>query len=516
MMLNPTIKLILTTIIAIVCFTKGSCQTETDSLIRNNNEVLKGSIFDANDKSSLPYTNIILLSKNKGVISNEVGHFSINISNCLETDTIRISYIGYQIQDLTIKDLKDSSVIYLSEDNLMLNNITLFGNTIDPESIVKKVLENKNKNYGETNSKKQIFLRNRYANHMNELNFSCKKSSFSNLDKELIEVLEQEIPKHTISYRDFLGDVYLLHEEDSVALKIKPIKIIELEEKSDLTKLGELENTFKEVFNNINENEYWKIKSGIVGGKVHLDENSVSIGSQTEKTDSLKNNNHKDPFRSEKWRITNLARFASFEDEKKWDFLYNTNKYQFALSGATFANGEEVYIIDFQPNKKGTFIGRMYVAMETYALIRIDYKYDTGKTGMDMQLFGIGYTENKFNASMYFEKKENQYQLKYCSKIESSIFSFNRSIALQKKRERFLFDKKLKEIKIGVSLIGDHESSIEMLVIEEDPINQFQFNDFKEKESVDIIYVEQFNEDLWKGYSIIEPTKQMKDYKKIN
>ena len=181
MMLNPIIKLILTSIIAILCFTKGSSQTETDSIITknyNSNEVLKGSIFDANDKSSLPYANIILLSKNKGVISNEVGHFSINISNCLETDTIRISYIGYQIQDLTIKDLKDSSVIYLSEDNLMLNNITLFGNTIDPESIVKKVLENKNKNYGETNSKKQIFLRNRYANHMNELNFSCKKVVF--------------------------------------------------------------------------------------------------------------------------------------------------------------------------------------------------------------------------------------------------------------------------------------------------------------------------------------------------
>ena len=249
MMLNPTIKLILTSIIAIVCFTKGSCQTETDSIITknyNSNEVLKGSIFDANDKSSLPYANIILLSKNKGVISNEVGHFSINISNCLETDTLRISYIGYQTQDLTIKDLKDSSVIHLKEDNLMLNNITLFGNVLDPESIVKKVLENKNNNYGETNSKKQIFLRNRYTNHMNELNFRCKKSNFSNLDKELIEVLEQEIPKHTISYRDFLGDVYLLQEEDSAALKINPIKIIELEEKSDLTKLGELEKTFKE------------------------------------------------------------------------------------------------------------------------------------------------------------------------------------------------------------------------------------------------------------------------------
>ena len=55
-----------------------------------------------------------------------------------------------------------------------------------------------------------------------------------------------------------------------------------------------------------------------------------------------------------------------------------------------------------------------------------------------------------------------------------------------------------------------------MLVIEEGSINQNQFNNFKEKERVDIIYVDQFNEDLWKGYSIIEPTKQMKEYKKIN
>jgi len=324
MILNPLTKLILTAIVVIVCITKVSCQTETDSLIAkkiNSNEVLKGTIFNANDKSSLPYANIILLRKKKGVISNEFGHFSINISNCLETDTLRISYLGFQTQDLTIKDLRESSVIHLKEDNLMLDNITLFGNLLDPESIVKKVLENKNINYGKTNSKKQIFLRNRYTNHINKLNFRYNKSNFSNLDKELIEVLEKEIPKHTISYRDFLGDVYLLHEEDSVALKINPIKIIELEEKSDLTELIELENTFKEVFNNLNENEYWKIKSGIIGSKVHVDENSVSFGSEKEKTDSLTTNNPKDPFRSEKWRITNLDKFASFENEKKWAML---------------------------------------------------------------------------------------------------------------------------------------------------------------------------------------------------
>ena len=56
---------------------------------------------------------------------------------------------------------------------------------------------------------------------------------------------------------------------------------------------------------------------------------------------------------------------------------------------------------------------------------------------MDMQLFGIGYTENKFNASMYFEKKENQYQLKYCSKIESSIIVLIEVLHYKRKENAF-------------------------------------------------------------------------------
>lgn len=55
-----------------------------------------------------------------------------------------------------------------------------------------------------------------------------------------------------------------------------------------------------------------------------------------------------------------------------------------------------------------------------------------------------------------------------------------------------------------------------MLVLKEEKISQKQFSDFKEKDNIETIYVNQFDEKLWKGYSIIEPTKQMKDYKKMN
>ena len=94
--------------------------------------------------------------------------------------------------------------------------------------------------------------------------------------------------------------------------------------------------------------------------------------------------------------------------------------------------------------------------------------------------------------------------------------SIERPIALQKKKKRFLFDKKIKETKIGIELISRVESSYELLVLDESEISLMEFQEFKPNKNIKIIHVDQFNEDLWKGYSIIEPTKQMKNYKKIH
>ena len=53
-----------------------------------------------------------------------------------------------------------------------------------------------------------------------------------------------------------------------------------------------------------------------------------------------------------------------------------------------------------------------------------------------------------------------------------------------------------------------------MLVLDQKIISEKQFNDFRQKEYMKTVYVDQFDDALWKGYSIIEPTKQMREYKK--
>ncbi len=200
-------------------------------------------------------------------------------------------------------------------------------------------------------------------------------------------------------------------------------------------------------------------------------------------------------------------------DKDQWEFLHKTGRYEYMLAGGTRVNGEDVYIIDFEPTS-GKFIGRMFISINTYALIRADYEYATGKRGTNIHLLGIGYTENQFSGSIYFEKKDTHYNLKYFSYKKGAYASFDRNLALMKKRKRKLFDKKLKEIKIGVDMSLNLEESIEYLVLDEQEISNKQFAGFEQKKYMEVIYVDQFDDSLWRGFSIIEPTQQMKEYKK--
>lgn len=496
-----------------------------------HSEILKTLILDAKNQTPLPYANVYLLDKKKGLISNEEGYFSINTSKFRGTDTLRISYMGYQAKEITIKELKTFPIISLNEEDLMLNDITLFGNTPDPKLIVKKVLENKYQNYPRTTSKKKLFIREKEFTDLNQLNLDFKKSSFIHLNNDLVKFIEKNVVRKSVSFTDFMGDIYLSNIDriDSLILKVDPIKIIELKEESELKdiikkeKLDDatekfMENIKKALSNNRND-EYWKVKTGIIGYKFHVEENSdsnqIKLVFNDTKTDSL-SSDRQHAFREQKTNIETLLSISTLEDEEQWEFLHQTNKYHYTLNGGTIANGEDVYIIDFKPKFRGKYEGRIYIAMNSFALLRVDYHYAPGKTGRNIKLFGIRFSENEFRTSIYFEKKDDAYALKYYSKKEVTYLSIDRTISFLKKKKRVLVDQKLEQIKMGLNYGVSTKSSIEMLILKEEKISQKQFSDFKEKDNIETIYVNQFDEKLWKGYSIIEPTKQMKDYKKMN
>ena len=504
-------NLFLTTLTVVLFFINGFSQTISDNSSVKNTETLKGTLLDLDKKTPLPYANILVLHKNVGTITNEKGQFSLNIAKLNENDTLRFTYIGFKAKDLTIKALDSTQTIYLKEDAYNLNEIFVFGGDHDPKEIIKKVLENKSANYNTTLSKKQVFIRNRSISDINKMDFKFKKSSFSELSEDMVASIKEKVPKHSISYTDFLGNLYFSRQkEDSVHLKVDAIKVVSLKDK-DLADLNQIEDIFNNLFKNTKEKEYWKLKSGLIGGKIDFDDDDFDE-KKIDSIDAL--NKHRETTSNRQNYINYQLKYSSLNDKKEWEFLHNPSKYEFTLVGGTTVNEEDVYIIDFVPKKSGKFEGRVYISTKTYALLRADYAYAAGKVGTDFHLLGVGYTVNKFNGSIYFEKVNDTYQLKYCSKKIGVRTSINRNLSLIKKKKQFLFDKKLNEIKIKFNLSVTAEDSFEVLVLKQEKITNSQFLNFQQKEFSKKLYVNQFNDAMWKGYSIIEPTQQMREYKK--
>lgn len=506
------IKLIIPqALITLIFYHSCISQTQQDSTITEISEQLKGVVLDADKKTVLAYANIAVLHKSVGTITNEKGQFSLDITDLDKNDTLSFLYIGYKNKNITISQLDSFSVILLQENIFNLSEVFVFGDNPDPKLIIKKVLENKDVNYPKKTNKSQMFIRKRYISDITNIKLTLKKSSFDQLNKKTLDFIETKLPRHSTSYTDFLGYLYSTqNQDDSITLKIDPLKIVSLKDK-DLADFDQLEASFEKMFANTKEKEFWKVKSGIFSSKIDLDEEDTKS-----KNDSLEKA-HKNQINLKYYsrRIDRELEYSLLIDKREWEFLHQTGKYNYVLAGGANVNGEDVYIIDFTPKRAGEYKGRVYIAMNTFALIRADYGYAPGKTGRNIHLLGIGYTQNHFKASIFFEKKNSSYRLKYFSKVTGNHSSINRSLSLIKKKKRFLINKKLNEIKVDIKLLVKSNESIEMLVLNQKEISIGQFVSFKQKKHAKIIYVDKFNDNLWKGFSIIEPTKQMRDYKKL-
>ena len=74
-------------------------------------------------KQMLPLSNIVLLNKNAGTITDENGGF--NLSNALITDSIKISNVAYFPKVVAIKDLKNNDTIFLTENIREIDNVVI-------------------------------------------------------------------------------------------------------------------------------------------------------------------------------------------------------------------------------------------------------------------------------------------------------------------------------------------------------------------------------------------------------
>ncbi len=87
-------------------------------------EVIQGKILDQDTKAPMPFAFLIKKSTNKGAITNTDGFFNLL---CDPSDTVTISYVGYESAIVPVSYFLTDSIFYLKEKASMLASVNVVG-----------------------------------------------------------------------------------------------------------------------------------------------------------------------------------------------------------------------------------------------------------------------------------------------------------------------------------------------------------------------------------------------------
>ena len=69
-------------------------------------QLIEGTVIEKGTGKSIAYLNIGIYGKNRGTVSDEQGHFRLDISGMADSDTLRFSIIGYDRLDMQLSTAK--------------------------------------------------------------------------------------------------------------------------------------------------------------------------------------------------------------------------------------------------------------------------------------------------------------------------------------------------------------------------------------------------------------------------
>ncbi len=468
---------------------------------------ISSRVVDTKTNEGIPYATI-QFTEHRGIITNEEGRFSINLKSRLEQqDSIYISSMGYKKTAIHFKATLDS-VIYIEPRAIELNEVYLFNNDLSIDEIIEKVKENLPTNYNREPIKQRLFFRQSSLNTMTKLDIEFEKSTIEELNKKFLDSVVSILPRNASYYTESLCDFY--RKPDEYRLYIE--KAAELYDKNNEGSMealsAKLERIFKE---NVKPDSYLKIKSGWFGQKVELDSLFDSSDEAAELEDELKDDDNKHFLLSKKDQLHTLYSELFYNDETKLNFIDKSNRYEFKLKGFTALDDDGVYVIEFDPKRSEDFRGTIYVNIEDFAIMRIDY--ENVNSLKRIKLLGLSYEEITYKGTTIFSKgSNNKYDLRFIDKVFGRKMGITRPLSVIEKNKNVKGRRKQNELSMELDIINFNTEKYEIVVFDSELISPGEFSNSVENETVKATYLSSYNPEFWEGYDIMEPNKAIREF----
>ncbi|MEO6348284.1 MAG: carboxypeptidase-like regulatory domain-containing protein [Aquaticitalea sp.] len=471
---------------------------------------IKGQIIDAKTNETIAFATV-QFDDDHGVVSNMEGYFSFSLDQLNIEKPLIISFMGYQTQNLTIKDLEAKNyIIKLNEAVNQLKTVYLTNKVPSVDSIMARVNRNLNKNYNFSNLKYTLFSRETVFFKANDLevdiekssNFSKKKLDASNNQfKELANQIVNNPPTQT--FTDALTELYLKPDFKG---KMEVKQATKLKDRKNSLSLETIQSRVTNIIlQHLDSSKTYKVKTGWF--KV---EDSMSLKKSKKEEKEIDDNSF------DELKSTNINSISEhlFESQSKLDFVKDIDGYDYELSNITAIDDQLVYVITFKPRKNRTkFMGTLYINGIDYAIQKLDYSFAQGKIGEKLNLkliLGIKYVENVNKGTVIYKKNSDDtcYYPYYINSESGRYVYLHRPFKFIENSDdsnnKVAFD-----ITIEGSIIEKHEQ----MTLDNQVSSDDTFKALVEAKKIDFIQLKQYDSSIWKEYSILEPLEELKKFK---
>lgn len=483
-----------------------------------NAQTITSLVKDVTTNSPIPYATIQLSNK-KGVITNEEGRFSLLLDQGVkDTDSLFISCIGYETIGKPLNQFTENVVLMIPKA-IELNPVIVSNKQYTVEELIAEVKNNLGKNYSRDLTKKRLFFRDSYHQHLNKTDYTFKASTIDELNERFLDSVLHTIPKKSSRYTEILGDFYGDFHKDNQKLTL--IKASELYDKQSELDLTALEEKFNDILKkNVKPDSYFKIKSGWFGTKVDAND-ILESETDTDDAEALKKEleakqkreeDRKKNFSSFKKRsLTGIMEKLFFLEDSKLNFIIKSNRYRFKIIDFTYMGDQAIYLVDFEPKRSEDYKGRLYINADDFAVIRVDYQ--NIKSLKTFKLLGISLDQYLAQGKMIFAKGErDQYHLQYLEEELGAKIGVKRPLKIIELNKKVKGRNKQNELSLEIDMASTATNKHQIVIFSTEAISGPDFQAIEENNKVLPVYMPSYDPEFWKGYNIIEPNQAIKEF----
>ena len=178
--------------------------------------------------------------------------------------------MGFETLAIPYSKFNDT-IFYLKPKAIELNTIILSNKQLAVEDIVKKIQENTSEKYDLGLNKKKLFFRETGQQKFNSLKVKIKKTSIPILNQIFWDSVLLKVPRENDWYFEFIGNLYGNYNKGKTKLEL--LKALDLQDKSKTEIFKNIEKLFDNILKkNVKTNSFFKVRSGIIGGKVEAED----------------------------------------------------------------------------------------------------------------------------------------------------------------------------------------------------------------------------------------------------